>query len=261
MTFSEALKSGPQIGLGLMYPACGIVERIGPDWDWIWIDGQHGELGDSDILAAVRASNLIRRPAVVRIAGHEAGFIAKALDTAADAVIIPMVENAEQALRIVRATKFAPLGNRSFGGRRPIDLHGRGYAHPDHPQPMLICQIESLDGVKNVDSIAAVPGVDALFFGPDDMALRNGLPMDQPHPDRYFDKILRAIAQAAKKHDIFAGGVFSTPNKAGKAAELDYRLILGSLDVSLLAASSKAEAQSMRAALDHRNLTQQEQRE
>ena len=71
-TFAELLAEGPQIGLSHMYPAPGIIERIGPDWDWIWIDAQHGELDYSDVLGSVRACNLIGKPAVVRVPGHEA---------------------------------------------------------------------------------------------------------------------------------------------------------------------------------------------
>ena len=118
----RALRQGPQLGLGVMYPAAGIIERIGPDWDWMWIDGQHGELGYGDILAAVRASNLIQRPTVVRVPGHDSGAIGLALDTAADAVMVPMIDDADQARQIVNAAKFPPLGNRSYGARRPIDL-------------------------------------------------------------------------------------------------------------------------------------------
>ena len=50
---AKSLNEEPQLGLVIMYPAAGIIERIGPDWDWIWIDGQHGQLSYDDILAAV----------------------------------------------------------------------------------------------------------------------------------------------------------------------------------------------------------------
>ena len=73
-SFRDVLRTGaPQLGLCVMYPSPGVVERIGPDWDWIWIDGQHGELGHGDVLQLVRACDLIKRPAFVRVAGHEGG--------------------------------------------------------------------------------------------------------------------------------------------------------------------------------------------
>jgi 4-hydroxy-2-oxoheptanedioate aldolase len=247
--FNESLNKSPQLGFCLMYPAPGIIERVGPDWDWIWVDGQHGQLEYCDILAAVRACNLIRRPAVVRVPGHEAGTIGKVLDTAADALMVPMVDTVEQARTIVQAAKFPPLGSRSYGGRRPIDLFGRNYAHADQPQPLLICQIETEEGLKNSAKIAAVKGVDAIFFGPDDTALRKGLPMDQPRPTGYFDKALKTVARAAADHGKIAGGVFTTPEALNQAAEIGFRLIVACGDVGLLAGGSKSAAKSLRTVL------------
>ena len=248
-TFLELLNSGPQLGLGIFYPASGIIERLGPDWDWIWIDGQHGELAYADVLAAVRASNLVKKPCVVRVPGHEAGLIGKALDTATDAVMVPMVENAKQAKAIVEAAKFPPLGCRSYGARRLIDLHGRAYAHSDRPHPLLVCQIETEPGLKNAASIAAVEGVDALFFGPDDMSLRFGLPMDQPRPKGYLDQALKTVADAAKANGKICGGVFGTPESLSAAVELGYMLNVGTADSSILANGSKEIATSLRQSL------------
>lgn len=238
-TFHEMLKDGPQLGLGIFYPASGIIERIGPDWDWVWIDGQHGELDYSDILAAVRACNLIKSPAVVRVPGHEGGPIGMALDTAADAVMVPMVEDAAQAELIVKAAKFAPLGRRSYGSRRCIDLFSRTYAHDDKPQPLLICQIETKKGLKNANSIAAVEGVDALFVGADDMAMEQQLPMDKPKPKGHFDAALQSVAQAAKTNGKIAGGVFVNEQDISNAVKLGYTLIVSGADVAFLAGGSK----------------------
>lgn len=233
----------------VMYPAAGIIERIGPDWDWVWIDGQHGELGYHDILAAVRACNVIDRFALVRVPGHEAGPIGTVLDTDADAVMVPMVETADQAARLVEAAKFPPLGKRSYGGRRPIDRHTRAYAHPDRPQPMLVCQIETHAGLDHVEAIAAVEGVDALFFGPDDMALRDGLPMDQPRPAGHFDDALKTVADAANARGKIAAGVFPDEQGVRQAVNWGYRLIVGGGDVPFLATSSHARSQALRACL------------
>lgn len=245
----QGLAGGMQLGLGIMYPGSGVIERIGPDWDWIWIDGQHGELGYNDVLAAVRACNLVRRPAVVRVPGHDAGQIGLALDTAAEAVMVPMIDDAEQARQAVKAAKFPPLGDRSYGARRPIDLRGRAYSNPDQDPPLLVCQIETPTALANVAEIAAVDGVDVLFFGPDDISLRHGLAMDQPRPQGYFDEALRLVAASAKACGKIAGGVFPTPEALAVAVELDYRLAVGSADVALLAAGSSAKAQSMRQTL------------
>jgi 4-hydroxy-2-oxoheptanedioate aldolase len=249
LSFKQALDSGPLLGMFYCYPAPGIIERIGADWDWVWICGQHGELDYQDIMAAVRACELVDRYSVVRVPSHEAGRIGMVLDTAADAVVVPMVDTAEQAARLVQAAKFPPLGGRSFGGRRVVDRNGRGYAHADRPQPALICQIETRTALGNVEAIAAVPGVDALLFGPDDMALADGLVMDQPRPDGYFDDVFKTIADTARKHGLIAGSVFTSANDLQKALGWGYRLIVGSSDVGLLAAGSKAQSQLLKQCL------------
>src|SRR2546425_11308236 len=164
----------PLLGLSVMYPSPGAVERIGPEWDWIWIDGQHGQMGYEQTFALVRACDLIQRPAVVRVPGHEFGSIGKTLDMGAAAVITPCVDTPEQARAVVDAAKFPPLGKRSYGGRRPIDFQGRTYSDTANIDTLLIAQIESPQAIDNVDAIASVAGVDALFLGPDDLMLRRG---------------------------------------------------------------------------------------
>ncbi|MFA5865437.1 MAG: aldolase/citrate lyase family protein [Phycisphaerae bacterium] len=248
-SFKEILKSKPQLGLSIMYPAPGVIERIGPDWDWIWIDGQHGQLDYHDILAMVRVCSLIDRPAIVRVPSHESGLIGLTLDMGAQGIMVPVVDTAEQARNIVQAAKFPPLGSRSFGGRRPIDLWGRGYCHTDRGQPLLICQIETEIGLENASAIAEVEGVDLLFFGPDDMALRNGLIMDQPRPRDYFDSALKKVAQAAHSHQKLTGGVFTNPDAVRQASVLGYRLLVGSGDVGLLAEGSKNQAKALQQAI------------
>lgn len=244
--FRSRLLETPQMGLSMTYPAPGIIERIGPDWDWIWIDGQHGELGYNDMLTAVRACNLIGRPAIVRVPGHDSGAIGKALDTAADGVMVPMVDDSSQARRVVEAAKFPPFGARSYGGRRPIDLTGRGYAHQDRVQPVLVCQIETQAGLANAEAIAGVEGMDAIFFEADDLRLRLGLPMDKPPPDGVFDDALRTVAEAAGVHGKVAGGVFLSAGALRAAVRLGYRLIVACSDVALLAGGSADKARSLR---------------
>ena len=242
--FGAMLNQRPMLGLAVAWPGAGVLERVGGDWDWIWIDGQHGELDYRDIVDLVRAGNLLGKPVVVRVPSHEAGGIGRALDIGIDAIMVPTIDSAEQASRVVQAAKFPPLGNRSYGGRRTYDRLGPGYAHGI--QPLLVCQIETPEGLANVDEIAAVPGVDALFFGADDLALRWNLRMDQPRPAGRFDEAWAATAQACRKHGRIAGGVFASPETLAEAAGKGYRLIAAASVGALLMGASAARAQEMR---------------
>ncbi len=246
-SFKDELEKKPMLGFCSMYPAPGIIERIGQDWDWCWIDMQHGEWGMHDAVQAVRACNLVGIFAIVRIPGQDPTTIGKTLETACNGVMVPMVENAQQAAAIVRAARFAPLGHRSYGSRRPVDLYGRAYSHADQPQPLTICQIESPEAVDQADAIAATDGVDALFFGPDDMAVARGMPMDQPRPATCFDTEMAAIAAAAHRHGKIAGGIARDPQAQKKFLSLGYHLVVCNGDVPLLTINSKAASQSARA--------------
>lgn len=230
--------TSPRLGLCIMYPAPGIIERIGRDWDWIWLDGQHGQIAGYDtMLAMVRACNLAGTPAYVRVAGHEPSAIALALDMGADAVIVPQVDTVAQAAVAVQAAKFPPLGNRSFGGRRPIDREGRSYVETANQQTKLICQIESPAAVAAADSLAALPGVDGLFIGPDDLALR--LEGSEEEKKAALNEAVHAVALVCRNHGKICLCVGAGSESARLCLEAGVTHIVAGGDVGFLAEGSK----------------------
>jgi len=246
-SFRTALDAGvPQFGLCVMYPAPGVVERIGPDWDWIWLDGQHGQIDSGEMLALVRACDLVGRPAFVRVPGHEAGPIGVALDMNAAAVIVPCVDTPEQARALVAAAKFPPLGNRSYGGRRPIDQRGRGYAATANEETLLIVQIESPLAIENADRIAAVPGIDGLFLGPDDIMLRRGFTMDTPRSEATLGADMRVVTAACTRHGKRAVTVGIGHEMSVLCLRMGFHLIVGGSDVAFLAQGSRQAATDAR---------------
>lgn len=238
-SFRESLDSnGPQLGLNIMYPSPGAVERIAPDWDWVWLDGQHGQIGYNEMLQLVRACDLVQRPSFVRVPGHEAGPIGLALDMGAAGVIVPCVDTPEQAQSLVDAAKFPPLGKRSYGGRRPIDFRGRLYSDTANNDTLLVIQIESPLAIDNAEAIAANPGVDALFLGPDDILLRRNVPMDVPRTRELLEADMTAVIQACRKHNKYAVTVGVGP-MFPVCLELGFNMIVAGGDVPFLAVSSK----------------------
>ena len=239
----------PLLGLSVMYPSPGAVERIGPDWDWIWIDGQHGEMGYEQTLALVRACDLIQRPAVVRVPGHEFGAIGKALDMGAAAVIAPCVDTVEQAHAVVDAAKFPPLGKRSYGGRRPIDFQGRAYSDTANRDTLLIAQIESPQAIENADAIAAIEGVDALFLGPDDLMLRRGYSMTSPRSKETLGKDMEIVAGTCRKHGKVGVMVGVGEEMLRLCLSMGFQMIVGGGDVGFLVGGSKQSSSEARAIL------------
>jgi len=243
------LKSEPetvQLGLCTMYPAPNILERIGLDWDWIWIDAQHGELDFRDVAALVRVCHFIQRPALVRVPAHDAGWIGKVLDTGAAGVIVPMVESVEEARTLVRAAKFPPVGNRSYGGRRVIDLLGRSYYATANRDTSLILQLESSEACALAEEIAAIEGVDGLFLGPDDLLIRKGIDVDAPKDAATVGRELTLVTEACRKYGKRSFCVGASDVSMQLALETGCQYVVGGSDVGFVAQGSGAAAGKMR---------------
>jgi 4-hydroxy-2-oxoheptanedioate aldolase len=239
-------KPGPLLGLGISYPSVGALERIGPDWDWIWIDAQHGDIDISETAALVRTAELIGRPALVRIPGIDPPWVGKALDFGAAGVIVPMIESLEEARAMVRAAKFPPLGNRSFGGRRVIDRMGRGSYQTANRDTVLILQVESSNAVALAEDFAAIDGVDGLFPGPDDHAIRDGRDVDAPKSRDVIGNQTRTVAEACERHGKLSVGLAFTDAALEMAKEYRYRLVACGGDSAFLASGSKSAMQKAR---------------
>ena len=172
--FRKRLQDGEVlVGLSNNYPSAALIETVGALWDFIWIDGQHGQFSYDNALTAVRTADLVGVDTILRVPGQEAGVLGLYADMLPSARMVPMVNSAQQAAAVVDATRFPPLGNRSFGGRRPIDVLDREYYLGY--EPILVVQIETPEAVDRADEIAATDGVDALLLGADDLKIQMGI--------------------------------------------------------------------------------------
>lgn len=171
------------------------IASTGPDY--VCIDLQHGanELANLiEMLQAVRAGG---STAVVRVPENSLALINKALDAGAAGVVVPLVDDADSARRAVAACRYPPRGRRSFGPFR-ASLSG-GKAPADFEEVACIVMIETADGLANVEEIAAVDGVSAVYVGPSDLSIALGLPpasLDDPAFTAALERIRRAAADA-----------------------------------------------------------------
>ena len=227
-TLQQKLKNDVVVlGLNMCFPAAGIIECMGKGWDWLWIDGQHGQMDYRDMLQCVRVADACGLAPIPRVAGHEYGTIGLVMDMKVAGIMVPMVETRQQARDIVSAACFPPLGNRSFGGRRVVDIEGRDYAETANDDSLIVAQIETEKAVEEAEAIAATDGIDVLFFGPDDMKLRSGIPINAGITES--DKLARAMeitAVAAKNSGKIAGTVAGNKKSLDLAVSLGYRLIV-----------------------------------
>ena len=238
------------LGLMLHYPAAGIIECMSAGWDWLWIDGQHGQIDYSNMLQCVRAADLRGIPAIPRVSGHEYGAIGLIMDMRTAGIMVPMVDSPQQAERLVEAVRFPPLGERSYGGRRVIDAEGRGYYEKANDETLLVLQIETLKAVENAEAIAATAGVDALFFGADDMKVRMGIPINTPISEsEELAAAMKTTIKSAQNAGKVAGCVAPDASSIARAKSLGYQLIAGGGDVAFLRTASAEKLKELRNAV------------
>jgi 2-dehydro-3-deoxyglucarate aldolase/4-hydroxy-2-oxoheptanedioate aldolase len=140
-------------------------------FDWVLIDLEHGCASEATVPDQLRAMRGSSTRAVVRVGAPHPDLIARVLDWGAHGIMVPRVESAEQAAEIVTAAHYAPRGKRGFS--RTVRAYDYGLRPPEEVgslAPLIMAQIESLEGVRNAASIAAVDGIDVLFIGPADLS-------------------------------------------------------------------------------------------
>lgn len=150
---------------------------IGPEefahagYDYVGFDLQHGYLDDADVALLLRRLEHVPIGTAVRLASADPAPIGRVLDAGADAVIVAMVESAEQAAAAVAATRYAPAGVRSYGPLRA----GLGREPAEHEARVtVLAMIESAQGLSVLDEICGVPGLSGIYVGPADLAISLG---------------------------------------------------------------------------------------
>jgi len=231
------------IFVGLASPA--VVEMCGhAGFDFVIIDNEHGPASietTEHLIRAARCANIIP---IVRTLEPE---ILRILDIGASAIQVPQVNTAEQARRIVAAAKYPPVGNRgaAFSPRAAGYGFFGGAAHAKASNEGLgvILMIETREALDNLDEILTVPGIDALFIGPNDLSFSMGFSGDQKHTD-----VVGAIDSAIKKivRSKVAAGLMTVPlEDQRKYAGLGARYLTTNV-ASVLGGALKSTVSAMR---------------
>ncbi|MFH1007167.1 MAG: aldolase/citrate lyase family protein [Candidatus Latescibacterota bacterium] len=232
--FREQLESGsPALGTSILYESPELIESLtGQDWNWLWLDGQHA-LRQHTWLEHIRACELIDIPPVVRVPSSEGHFISQALDLGAWDIMVPMVESAEQAREAVRAAHFPLLGARSAVGTRPIALGGMEYLGLAARWTTLIVQIETKTGMDNLDEIAAVPGVDAIFIGTGDLSLSMGIPLAEKNTSKEIEHAVEQVGRVSRREGKYAG-IICAPEQIPLRQEQGYSFFALAMSLTIV---------------------------
>ncbi|EPX79637.1 HpcH/HpaI aldolase family protein [Salipiger mucosus] len=196
--FKAALREGRrQIGLWCTIPDSGVVELLaGCGYDWLLIDTEHSPMDPVQTMPLMQAAAPYPVSAMCRPAWNDAVLIKKLLDCGAQSLLVPFVQNAEEAEAAVRATRYPPHGIRGVSGCTRANAYGSvaGYAKRAEEELCVILQVETVEAVDRIEEIAQVEGVDGIFVGPADLAASMGRVGEPAHPE-----VREAVTEAVRR--------------------------------------------------------------
>jgi 2-keto-3-deoxy-L-rhamnonate aldolase RhmA len=196
-------------------------------YDGVWVDGEHRAFDNREQQALLAFHRLANIDCIWRVPTTEKGALYRALEDGATGIMVPHVHGQEKARMMVQALKFPPLGDRGMDGAgldSSFSLASpESYLENSNRNTCLVVQIETPEGLNNVDAIAAVEGVDVLFLGPGDLSLRLGCSPSMDDPS-----ILAAqkrIARAAANHGKSWGQPVANGRDAARIIEVGARFV------------------------------------
>jgi 4-hydroxy-2-oxoheptanedioate aldolase len=201
---------------------------IGPEeftqagYDYVGFDVQHGYLDDADVALLLRRLEHVPIATAVRLPSADPAPIGRVLDAGADAVIIAMVESAEQAAAAVAATRYAPAGVRSFGPLRASLGHDPAAVEA---RVSVFAMVETAQGISALDEICAVPGLTGVYVGPADLAISMGYGLAEAWTNPAVRDAMTHIETTASAAGLVAG-IHASSGTRGKAmAEAGFQMI------------------------------------
>lgn len=226
-------------------PDTGLVSMLARQgFDAVALDMQHGGHTEQTIWTGVEAVVVQRKPAIVRVPVGRFDMASRALDFGADAVIAPMINSVADAERFAEATKFPPVGLRSWGPTRAVALRGvpggQAYLDKANGNTLALAMIETRAAFDAVDRIVAVDGIDGVFVGPADFSIgwTDGATYDPKHEPMM--EAVAAIAAAAGARGKVAGIFAADPAMAPRYVAMGYALVAVGFDHGVVKAGADA---------------------
>jgi 4-hydroxy-2-oxoheptanedioate aldolase len=255
--FKQALREGQrQVGLWQALASPYTAEICaGAGFDWLLFDGEHAPNDLPLMLQQLQAVAPYPLEPVVRVPIGDPVLLKQYLDIGARSLLVPMVEDAAQAMRLVQAVRYPPHGIRGVGsaiGRASRWNRMPGYLETAADEVCLLLQVESVVGLANIGTIATIEGVDGIFIGPSDLAAAMGHLGNPTHNEvqHAIEAGIASIRAAGKA----AGVLIADETLALRYLELGASFVAVGTDVSILARGAEALAHRFGRTGDHRPL-------
>ena len=232
--FKKQLHDGnPKMGLFINSHSPTVVEQLAySGYDWLLVDTQHGPMHNEKLSAMLSGIANGGAKSLVRVGAYnDRPGIQQALDLGADGVLVPYINTAEEARQAVSCTKYPTAGTRSvYFPQRSMNKAGLlGYAGNFNKDGIVALQVETASCIEHIAEIAAVPGVDILFLGQNDLCMSMGLFEKYEFPHMYTSPELNAattkLIEHARKNKVILGLFLFGTSRVGEFLEKGFTFI------------------------------------
>ena len=232
--FKKKLREGaPKMGLFLNSHSPTVAEQLAhTGYDWLLVDTQHGPMDHEKLSAMLCAISSGGAKSMVRVGGYQdrAG-IQQALDLGADGVLVPYINTAQEAREAISCCRYPTAGTRSvYFPQRSMNKAGLlGYAGNANNNIIVALQVETASCIENIAEIAAIPGVDILFLGQNDLCMSMGLYEKYEFPHMYTSPELNSATQSlvseARKNGVILGLFLFGTSRVGEFLDKGFTFI------------------------------------
>ncbi len=244
------LKNGePSIGSWLNLSSSSAAQLMSKaGFEWLTVEMEHSPISFETAAQnfAIIAGNGVAP--LLRVPCNSTENIKRALDTGAWGVVVPMVNSPEEAEAVVSAARYAPQGDRSVGGilhAANFDTSTGEYYKNANDEILVVLMAEHVDAIERADEICSVPGIDAVFIGPNDLHNSMGLPpaFESDHPD--FLNALERILECAQKNGVAAGIHVPDASAAKRRLAEGFQFVAVASDAGLMLGKASEVAKSL----------------
>jgi len=240
----------PSLGgwINLCDPAIAVI-MAHAGYDWVLIDNEHNPFTETQIQSIIYAIRPTSVTPVIRVRGNDPSHIKWVLDSGAGGIMVPMIENIEDAKKAIYYSKYPPVGNRGYSPLRATDFwtFKKEYEETANRTILLICQIEQFSAVKDIEKIVQLDGIDGIWIGYTDLAFSMGFQGNFKHPE--VQKAIEKVIEIANKYQKPWGMPAQTPEDFAKMISKGALLMISGSDSSFITAGASERVRQCRDAI------------
>lgn len=239
--YGMMIRQGRDPGTPAIFAAAG--------YDFCFFDMEHGNYSMETVADLIRGCKSVGIGSIIRVPHLETHFISRVLDAGAEGIMVPMTSKREQAERIVRYSKFTPLGARGFGNQTgQTDYQVRKtveFMKEANDNTFIVAQIETKEAIENIEEILDVEGIDVGLIGPNDLSISLGVP--DLMGSEVMTQAIDRVVQAAKKKKKASGMHIGSIDALKKWRSKGMTVLAYSTDIAFMYSASKSALDQLKA--------------